>query len=190
MPEPFTLLSLQTQVGEILEQTQSLCEGLSEEAFNWRPPFRWSVGQCLVHLNLTMKEMVEGLESTFPMLRLPMGGPPQYPAWEGFLLKLEEPPPRIPIPTLSRLKPAPQHYKVQVLVDFVELRQHLAELGKASQHLDWVRNKVPFPLLPALKVSWGSALAFALAHDRRHLYQAGLVLAHPGFPGSQPDVSE
>lgn len=182
MAEPFDLVSLQTQVAEILEQTQNLCEELSEEAFNWRPAFRWSVGQCLVHLNLTTQEMLKGLEGSLPLLRIPAGGPPQYPAWERFLLTLEEPPPRIRIPTLSGLKPAQQHSKTQVLAEFVELRHHFIELGKQSQGLDWGKNKVPFPLLPTLKVSWGSALAFCLAHDRRHLYQAGLILAHPGFP--------
>jgi hypothetical protein len=180
--EPFNLLSLKTQAIEVLEQTQDLCEELSEEAFNWRPPFGWSVGQCLVHLNLTMGEMVKGLEDSLPTLQAAGQGIPQYPAWERFLLGLEEPPPRIRIPTLKRLAPPQQHSKTQVLLEFVELRHHLTGLGEHSQGLDWGRNKIPFPLWPVLRVSWGSALAFALAHDRRHLYQAGGVLAHPEFP--------
>jgi hypothetical protein len=181
--DPFALLSLQTQVGEIVEQAHDLCDGLSQEAFNWRPPFRWSVGQCLIHLNLTTEEMLKGLQNALPLLHHP-AAPPHYPAWERWLVSLEEPPPKVRLPTVSQLKPQPEtpQQKGQVLEEFMALRNRLLVLGQQSEGLDWGRNKIPFPLLPALRVSWGSALAFALAHDRRHLYQAGLVLAHPDFP--------
>src|SRR5262245_22646749 len=45
-----------SQVEEIKRDAEDLVEGLSEAEFNWRPsPEKWSIGECLEHLNVTAR---------------------------------------------------------------------------------------------------------------------------------------
>src|SRR5215510_1604769 len=44
------------QVEEIKRVAEDLVEGLSEDQFNWRPsPEKWSINECLEHLNVTAR---------------------------------------------------------------------------------------------------------------------------------------
>src|SRR5262249_43550341 len=44
------------QIEKIKHDAEDLIMGLSENQFNWRPaPHRWSIGDCLEHLNVTSR---------------------------------------------------------------------------------------------------------------------------------------
>jgi len=47
------LEDLRRQIDGIVSDAQKLTAGISDRQFNWQPePGRWSIAQCLVHLNL------------------------------------------------------------------------------------------------------------------------------------------
>ncbi len=86
------------QIGQIKMRCEALVEGLGNEAFNWKPEeHRWSICECLGHLNITAelylplidgalaKSRSQGLLADVPARRGLIGG---------WIVRLSEPPPK------------------------------------------------------------------------------------------------
>lgn len=179
----FNLSQLQIQTREILDQLQLLTAGLDLAQANWQPaPSRWSVAQCIDHLNTFNASQLAHLEGFLSQAQPVRGRGGSYPWWERFFLWLEEPPPKFRLTAPAAIQPASNLDLGQVVEVFSAHHARLLALGGQASSLDWVATRIPISFLPRVRLSLGTQLALVLVHDRRHLYQMGQVLSHPQFP--------
>ena len=79
--------------------------------------------------------------------------------------------------------PPSDHEPRTVLDRYSKSNRRLLELLHEADGLDVSRAKMVSPLAKWLKLRIGAAFAILAAHERRHLWQAGRVVAAEGFPG-------
>ena len=163
----------------IATQAQELVAGLTEAQFNWRPaPSAWSVEECLAHLTMVGQVEANAIEEAVTRAReqgLTGLGPFTYPAWERYILRETEPPVRNPMEAPKRFVPLPEQPVTGILPTFLHVQQRFQLQIERADGLDLRKVKVPTPIVKLLKMSLGSTLAQAAAHERRHLEQASRV---------------
>ena len=172
------------QFEEIARQAQELTLGLTDAQFNWRPSAAgWSIQECLAHLTMVGQVEANAIEEAVGKARergLTGVGPFEYPAWERYILRETEPPVREPIAAPQRFVPTPEQPITGILPTFLHVQQRIVAQIERSDGLDLRRVKVPTPITKLLKLSLGTTLAQAAAHERRHLAQARRVRARMG----------
>ena len=163
----------------IATQAQELVAGLTEAQFNWRPaPSAWSIQECLAHLTMVGQVEASAIEEAVTRARqqgLTGLGPFTYPAWERYILRETEPPVRNPMEAPKRFVPLPEQPVTGILPTFLHVQQRFQLQIERADGLDLRKVKVPTPIMKLLKMSLGSTLAQAAAHERRHLEQASRV---------------
>jgi DinB family protein len=155
--------------------------GLSADRFNRRPaPKRWSVAECLDHLN-TIRKVLPAIDRTIEEaarrgLRSP--GPFRYGWFARLSVRSMEPPPRFRMRTFRMLLPRETSLHADdVLREFLDVRDLLAERVRRADGVDLKRAIVVSPVTRLFRLPLGAYFAFLLGHDRRHLWQARRVLA-------------
>jgi DinB family protein len=175
------------QLARIKEDAQTLCAGLSDRQFNWRPAAGvWSISECLEHLNLADADDISTLGTATSDARarnLLSAGPFRYGAISNWFVKSVEPPPKHKAKAAQKVTPRPELSLQDVLSRFVDIHDRLARTIEQANGVDLVRLKVPSPVGP-FKLPLGQKLRLIAGHDRRHLYQAWQVRKNPGFPSS------
>jgi len=173
------------QLREVLQKAESLVEGLDADAARWRPaPDRWSVSECLDHLNATSRPYLSDLAATVEQAKARgvFGDRPPKRGWLGswFIGTLEPPPTRaFKAPKLFIPAQAPE--LTTVMEEFRSHKKRWDELLVESNGLDLWKVKMRMSAFKLIKMSLGEIYAFLLAHERRHLWQAEQVVAHPEF---------
>jgi hypothetical protein len=180
------LAELDRQFSAAKAEASGLVNGLQTPQFNWRPaPHSWSIAECLLHLNMVGDRYVHVLENTLVQARLQgrtAQGPFGY-GWFGkWILKNTEPPPKRKSKAPRSFRPTDDQPVTAVLPTFLHLQGQLALQLEQASGLDLERIKVPAPGLGPVKVNLHVTLAWIAAHQRRHLWQARQVRAHPAFP--------
>jgi hypothetical protein len=171
---------------------ESLTHGLSDVQFNWRPEAgRWSIAECVTHLNIVNGGDLVTLESAINRGRARNRtgeGPFSY----GFLSKKFV---AMMEPNTSKMK-APKLYvppshagKDETVKEYRRIATELRGLAKSADGLHLGRVKTSMPALPAalrafVKMPLGARFHALTAHDRRHLSQAERVRDSPDFPKS------
>lgn len=167
-------------------ETLDLIDPLDSLQFNWRPgPDRWSVGQCLDHLNQTNGKLLPVLEQAIARGRQrnqTAAGPFRYGLFGRWFRDSMKPDfkkplksPRIYRPEVSRLDMA------QVADEFDHSLEALARIIGQAEGLDLVRIKAASPVSRFLQIPLGIWFESVVLHDDRHLQQARRVTAEPGF---------
>jgi len=172
------------QFEDIAREAQELTAGLTDAQFNWRPnPGAWSIQQCLSHLTMVGQVEADSVEKAIDAARekgLIGSGPFEYPAWERYILRETEPPVRHAMPAPKRFVPVPEQPVTGILPTFLHVQRRFLIQIERADGLDLRRVKVPTPITRLLKISLGTTLAQAAAHERRHLAQARKVRARFG----------
>jgi DinB superfamily len=176
------------QLEAIKADARALVARASRDQFNRQPgPKRWSVGQCLDHLN-NLRKMFPAIDGTIQAaeqrgLRSP--GPFAYGWFARWSVRSMEPPPRFRMRTVEMLLPrdAPLEGD-EVLREFLAVREQFAERIGNADGLDLKRAVVQSPVSRFVRLPLGAYIAFLLAHDRRHLWQAHQALRE--LQGSRP----
>ena len=176
------------QIGQIKMRCEALVEGLGNEAFNWKPEeHRWSICECLGHLNITAelylplidgalaKSRSQGLLADVPARRGLIGG---------WIVRLSEPPPKGRVKAPKVFRPQAGRPLDSVVPKFMELQDRLLERLRPANGLDLWRTKIRSPAMALLRLSLGETFALLTGHERRHLWQAEQVKGDPGFPTS------
>lgn len=188
------LSEFQTQFGENRVTARDICEPLTREAFNWRPADgRWSVAECLGHLNISATLFGEAALRAAQTARS-SGRVATRPFRHGALSRLIlwslDPDNRRRLKAPRRLVPPPTDYDVQVVLEeFVASQRRWEACLEAANGLDLVGVKVPSPAMPLLRFSLGATFAIQVTHERRHLHQARRVTTTRGFPASPVEDS-
>jgi len=173
MPE---LDGYRAQFEALKSETAELLDGLTEAQFNWRAsPGRWSIAECLVHLNVTARLYLPLIEKSIKEARsrqLFGEGPFRHGFLINWLIRTTEPPPKLKTKSPKIFVPPPDQPLETVATDFMSLQDQFLARIQESNGLHLSRIKVVSPVSRFLRMSLGQSFAFLAAHERRHLWQA------------------
>ena len=177
--------SLRQQFEAVKNDARKL-EPLSREQWQWTPgEGRWSIAECIDHLNLTLRLYHPMLEESLARARANgwlSDGPYAYGWLSKFFVRLLEPPVGRRFKAPPPFVPAPQPAVDGLLAEFARLRDETRRLIEAADGIDLNRTRVQSPASKVLKLPLGKAFEAMAAHDRRHLWQVKQVMAATGFP--------
>jgi len=184
---PLELRDVHEQIEDVRGQLQKLMFGVDEAAFLWRPgPRRWSISECLVHLNMTaalyapaIDQAIAAGQSTPAEEELPLRG-----FLGSWMLNALEPPVTRRFKAPGAFAPDEPKPLDEVVLEFLRRQDEVQQRLVAARDLDLWRTKVKSPAVPLLKFSLGETFAIIAAHERRHLAQAEEVKNAPDFPQS------
>jgi hypothetical protein len=158
---------------------------LSIDQLRWRPdPARWSIAECLDHLNLTLHlclPRVNAAAAAGRRQRCSWSGQPRYERPEIDALTSMEPPVTSPVVAPRSLIPAAAVDLEQLVSQFHEYRDRYADTVRGVSGLDISRILLVEPIVPCI-CSIGATLAYLAAHDRRHMWQSERVRHSSRFP--------
>ena len=183
MPE---LREYQRQFEAITADAGELLARLTDAQFNWRPvPGRWSIAECLAHLNVTGQMYLPLIERSIREARERRAfgrGPFRHGLLGNLFVRAAEPPAKIKIKTPKLFAPLPEHLLIVVAPAFSSLHEQLFRLLREADGIDLARARLTSPVTRFLRLSLGQCFAFIAAHERRHLWQARQVRDDPAFP--------
>lgn len=150
--------------------------------FNARPEEgKWSVAECLDHLNETARiylpEIAETIEGAREEGLLARPGAARRTFIGRIIVWTQEPPVRIRMKTFTDIEPRGDTDPAEVAEAFEALHEELIVRINEAADLDWKRVKMRSLLESRLKLSLGDWFYFLAAHARRHLWQAERVKA-------------
>src|SRR5260370_2388903 len=173
------------QLENIKESALELTAPLEDAQFNWRSsPKRWSISECLSHLNVANGLDVPQLSEEIERGRaggLTASGPFRYGFLSRAFVRFTEPPVKFKSKAPKVYRPTSGQPKDKVVAEFISTHDRLLDLILKANGLDLARIRVP-TFMPRIKFSLGQRFALLAAHDRRHLRQAWDVRKHPNFP--------
>jgi hypothetical protein len=174
------LSCIAAELAEARRRAHALAAPLDQEGWARRPaPGEWSVGECLIHLNLTSRAFLPLIEDAIARgreLRL-LGSGPYRRDFVGWLLShIIEPPVPLRTKTTAPFVPQGAEPKAGVMDAFDMFQgQLIGCLGEANG-LDLGRLRIVSPFDPRLKYNLYSCLRIIPAHQRLHLAQAEKVI--------------
>ena len=174
------LAEVRLELREATEEVRRLVDSTGRSTWDQPPgPKRWSVAECLVHLNLTSEAYLPLLQHAITRgreQRQQSDGTYRY-DFTGLLLRwFIEPPVRIGVKTKPPFVPTGPAVKEKVQAEFVAFEEQLeAQLAEANG-LDLTALKVLSPFSARIRYNVFSAFKILAAHQRRHLWQARRAL--------------
>ena len=177
------LQAMLRQLDTIKADGQAVCAGLDESQFNWRPgPERWSIGECLVHLNVAVTRTLPAFDRAIAEARAEGrlardNEPARYGWFSRWMVRSMEPPPKRRMKTfpIFAVPAGGTHAPASVLTEFLAVREQFAERVRQADGLDLRGTKAISPVNRLLRLPLGAYFQFVIAHDRRHLWQAQQV---------------
>ncbi|HEV2708450.1 MAG TPA: DinB family protein [Pyrinomonadaceae bacterium] len=182
------LQEMERQFEALKREARELLEGIDDAQFNWRPePGRWSMAECIAHLNVTGQSFLPALDRRIREAHAEgrRGAPPfRYTLFGKLVVRSMEPPARFKFKAPKLFVPQPEHPRAAAESAFMTLQDQLIARLRAADGLDLGRVKVVSPASRLLKISLGQVFQLTAAHERRHLYQARQLKSHTAFPRS------
>jgi hypothetical protein len=173
---------------DLKEATELLTqfENLSSEQANWKPgPKRWSVSECIRHLNQSIKAYRDNLDAAMAKLeagKKPADAPSGRGTWVGrWLIGALDPANAKKLKAGGPFKVAASEYDLtSELTNLREQIDWLTQQMKAADGLDSGLVKLRTPVF--LKISLAQAFKVHSVHTLRHVKQAQVVMQQSGFP--------
>jgi len=171
--------------GEAASQLHLLADGLPEDLWSRRnDPDRWSVAECVAHLNLTGRAYVPLLQDALDRARsLPDRAPTRYrrdPV--GWLLSVSTGPlPRLGGARFGKVRTAPAFVpdrevpRARTLEEFDRLQVEQVDAVRSSEGLPIHRVQITSPFDRRVRYNLYSALVILPRHQLRHIGQAEAV---------------
>ena len=161
-------------LNEARRRAQELVVGLTPEQLLRRPdPGKWSIAECIVHLNITavtvqklMASAIEQGKNQHVFSKGPFSVGPKG----RLLVWIAEPPPRFRIRAPRNVRPpATIDDPLQVLPAFMKAQDEWERLMREQEGLDLAKINVGQGVF---RMRLAAALPWMMAHQRRHLLQA------------------
>jgi hypothetical protein len=166
-----------------------LTQALPEEAWRRRPaPGRWSVAECVEHLNRTAEAFIPLLHAALELgRRVPAPAPRRLRRDPlGWLLSAIMAAPSVLARTRTTLpfdpSSSPMAEPAELLRRFDERQQELIACVEAGAGLPLDRLRVHSPFDPRIRYSLYSALVLLPRHQARHIAQAERAARRAGPP--------
>jgi hypothetical protein len=176
------------QLQTSLEQAKQLTNGVTDAQINWRPSAdRWSIAECLDHLNQVAVRVVPEFEQELKAARrhLEANGPLWRPNWlERLFIRAVGPNPGFKVEVPKLYRPASESRANEVMDPFLDLHGRLLACIAQSRDADLSRIKVASPVTPLLRLRLGAWFSASAVHVAYHVEQAQAVRAHPAFPSN------
>ena len=189
MPNPATgvlhsdLARLVAEISDTQAHFETLCAGLTNAQFNWRPaPGRWSIAQCITHLNSINGQDLAPMSAAIANAQARHPGPYNYPWIWRYLIRTVEPPVTTRFKGPKAYQPPPEAELDTTLDEYRRISTALQDIIPRANGLDIASVKTTLPAIRFLKMPLGARLHLLTAHDRRHLAQARDVRTHANFP--------
>jgi hypothetical protein len=161
---------------------ENLVGTLSADQFNRKPSLRrWSVGQCMDHVNRVSARYLPDLNAALAAGGPPGGPPFRYDMRGRLFIKGTAPVPVVRQKTLREMEPWAGPIDLTAALDGYRRNTagYLSVLRRA-RGLDLSRIRMPSPYLPRvpfLTFPVGSLIEGSAGHEHRHLAQARRVVA-------------
>jgi hypothetical protein len=164
------------EINETRLRAEALVLGLTREELTRQPePGKWSIAECILHLNLTASVMQPLMEKAIAQARHDnnVGTGPFGIGLKGRLLVwIAEPPPKFRMPAPPHLRPTARiDDPIKLVPDFLKAQDGWERLIRESAGLDLAKIKVGKRFSP-FRARFAAALPWMMAHQRRHLLQA------------------
>ncbi len=156
---------------------------LSPEVLNRRPsPGRWSVGQCLEHLNIVGGHYLPELRVRIKRAQA-RGSQPAALARQGFvgqrlIAAMRTPAAQRAFSTAQRYAPTGNRLPRTVTEVFSRQLDDLLNIVLLARQVNANEIRIPNPLFNLLRLRLTDQLEFLVVHIRRHVTQAEAVLAN------------
>ena len=174
---------LTRQLNAIRILAQQLVSGRTRDQLTRRPdPSKWSIAECLAHLNLTADVVQSKIAAAIEQgrkMNMTGTGPFSPGGFGRLLIWIAEPPPKFRMRAPKKIAPAIAHADpAQIVADFMKFQDGWEKLIRDCDGLDQNRIKVAslFPGVPRLRLA--APIPWMMAHQRRHLWQAENVKRH------------
>lgn len=166
-------------LNEARRRAQELVSGLSSEQLLARPaPDKWSIAECLAHLNATATTVQSLIAKSIARGKREKkfgAGPFSLGAKGRLLIWIAEPPPKFRIPAPKNVRPPARiDDPSQLLPAFLKAQDEWERLLQEQQGLHLSKIKIG-ALLSPFRVRLAAAIPWMMAHQSRHLLQAELV---------------
>lgn len=166
-------------LNEARRRAQELVNGLSPEQLLTRPaPGKWSIAECLAHLNataMTMQHLMAKAIARGKQEKKFGAGPFSIGAKGRLLIWIAEPPPKFRIPAPKNVRPpATIDDPLQLLPAFLKAQDEWERLLREQQGLHLGKIKIG-ALTSPFRARLAAAVPWMMAHQRRHLLQAEQV---------------
>jgi hypothetical protein len=156
---------------------------LGPQQLTWQPaPGKWSIMQCLEHMNRTTRHYLQHINSAGAKKA---EGDNEFKAsfMGGFLAKgFAQIPPKRKFKTAKKFAPTNDMNPHEVLKDFIRLNEQMNQRMESLAVCDLNKNKIPSPAFSFLKFRFGDVVNMDAKHTARHLYQIENVMKAEGFP--------
>lgn len=170
------LQQIDDQLREASARLRRLQEAVPLERWRRRPgPDRWSIAECVAHLNLTSQAFIPLLERGIETARsLGRAAPARY-RWGvvGWLLRRAVAPPvRLRAKTGAAFVPGSDSTPAEVLREFDQLQARILGFVAVSDGLAVDRVTIVSPFHARVRYNVFSSLGIIAVHQHRHLWQA------------------
>ena len=170
-------------------QMEAVVAGLTPAQANFKPgPKKWSINECLDHINIGNRLYADKLEQHLQKAR-DKGLNGAEPYGRGTLLgrfilnNLRQGAKAKKVPAPGAFKPKTSEHKLSdVTAQFRTHATRLAEIAEQSDGLALGRIKFTTPAAPVGRVTASQAFEMMHLHTHRHLAQAGRVKDAEGYP--------
>ncbi|HEY9422190.1 MAG TPA: DinB family protein [Thermoanaerobaculia bacterium] len=168
------LRAVEVEFDEAQTWAHRLVDGLSEQDWLRRSdPNRWSIGEQILHLNLTSRAYLPRLRAGLAQARergLRSKGRYRRDFMGWFLGRMTEPPVRVKVKTKPQFVPQNPQAKEEAMRDFDALQDELRAFLREAN--GWAIDRVDFvsPFDPRIKYNLYSSLRVTVAHQRHHLW--------------------
>src|SRR5579864_333364 len=172
-----SLERVSSELNQIRSRARELVAGLTPEQLVRRPdPAKWSIVECLAHLNLTAGRVQPKVSAAIEKGKrenVKGGGPFSPGAFGRLLIWIAEPPPKFRLRAPKNIRPSVEHDDpARVVAEFLDYQDGWERLAREAEGLDQNKLKiaVPFRGLPRLRLA--APIPWMMAHQRRHILQA------------------
>lgn len=162
---------------DALDRLHRLREAVAPADWARRPaPGRWSVAECVAHLNLTsvacLPLLGEGLERAATLPRVPAGHRYRRGLLGWLLWRTMGPPARLRARTGAGFVPQGGAPPDQLVAEFERLQDRLMALLRGAEGLALDRVMVTSPFNARARYNLFAAFGIIVRHQHRHLWQA------------------
>ena len=156
---------------------------LSPQELTWQPAAgKWSIMQCLEHMNRTTRHYLQNINTTHAKKA---DGDNEFKSslMGGFLARsFAYIPAKRKFKTTKKFNPPNDMNPQDVLKDFINLNEKLSQQLESLSGYDLNKNKIPSPAFSWLTFRFGDVLNMDAKHTARHLYQIENIMKAEGFP--------
>jgi hypothetical protein len=167
---------LNDELNQMRRRAEALVNGLTSAQLTRRPnPGKWSIAECLAHLNLTAAAVqpfiAKGIAKGKREKRLGKG-PFKLGVRGRLLVWIAEPPPKFRMPAPKAVAPPVSIQEPsQLLADFMKAQDEWERLWNDAEGLNMAGINIG-PLLSPFRCHLSASFPWMMAHQRRHLLQA------------------